>query len=499
MEIVHTNSDLYSCPESSSEQLNNANNLSNAKKALDDHSRLLDLIERLRELEAKDDPKLPIRDETSWTRFSRWISEQSSAPGESAIFDRVYKSDKNTVCGDDREYALFTKVPIKKDDKILSIDRKLMLSTETAMNDIDLYDFIRNDAIASAMQNVILVLHLLNEYSRGERSFWYPYLSILPDKMLPVLRLDRKMLDHLLASSHIFEALKMIRAIARQYSYFFGKLQATNLPLSRNLTYNLYCWGVSMICSRQNEVPCADRKLSPASVIHALIPVLDLCNHDRSSNQAIYESNQSKLIAPSDLESDQEITINYGFRTSGDFFIHNGFVPTVVPFDAMPLIVTLSKTDKLYPTKVKLLKILNMPVMGKFKFTPNNYENRHKRDPHLTMFLIVYSMTEDEIDFVMDHENPVGIADDIYEYLQYSNECLTVNVDDENYVSTMKKRLKGCVKEYLHKRSSIGIAMIDRTVAEIDPKQEDLVRLLLHERSIYLTHIIEKTLPVELL
>lgn len=458
---------------------------------MDDHTKLLNLIEQLRGIEAKHDLKLPSRDEASWRRFSLWVSEQSSAPDEASIFDKVQIANKSHVCNSGREYALFTKVPIKKDEKILSVERKLMLSTETALADLDLYDFIRNDSIASAMQNVILVLHLLNEFSRGERSFWHPYLSILPDKLLPVLILDRKNLDHMVASSHIFEALKMIRAIARQYSYFFGRLQATNLPLSRTLTYNLYCWGVSMVCSRQNEIPCLDRKLSPASVIHALIPIIDLCNHNLASNQAVYEHSQSKLFAPTNLEANQEITINYGFRTSGDFFIHNGFVPTDVPFDAMPLVVSLSKTDKLYPTKAKLLKTLNMPVMGKFKFTPNNHENRHKRDPHLTMFLIVYSMNEDEIDFIMDSENPVGIADEIYEYIQYSSTCPQdkVAVDSSVEVAAMKRRLLGCVRDYLRKRALIGQAMIDRSMASIDSEEVDLRRLLEHERSLYASHL----------
>lgn len=491
--------------ESSSELLNDATNHSNAKKTLEDHSRLLDLIAELREVESQQTPKLPCRDENSWNNFKNWIVEQSASQVDHKLFERVRISSQSSVCvpnnsEEDQEYALFTQVPLKKGETIFSISRKVVLSTETVINDIDLFDFIKKDSIASAMQNVILVLHLLNEYSKEDRSFWWPYLSILPKKILPILKLDKNRLTALLASSHIFEAMKMIRAIARQYSYFYGKLQATNLPISRSLTYEFYCWGVSMVCSRQNEIPSSDRKSSASPIVRALIPILDLCNHNLTSNQAIYEDDQTKLFASAELDIDDEISINYGCRSSGDFFIHNGFVPAKVPFDAMPLTVTLNKSDKLFTTRVKLLRILNMPFMGKFKLTPKNHENRHKRDPHLTMFLIIYLMSEDELDFVMDCDNPVGVADDIYEYLQYNSEPPqdgsggdpVVSQPNEVSIESMKKRLLKSVRDYLSKRASIGIALIDRTLAEIDPKEGDLVRLLNHEKSIYVSHLCDQ-------
>lgn len=417
------------------------------------------------------------------------------------------KSTTETNSGLENECALIAKVPFKKDDTIFEVSRKVILSTETVTKDTDLYDFILNDSIASAMQNVILVLHLLNEHSKGDKSHWKPYIAILPDKILPVLRLNSNMLQSLQASSHLLEALKMIRAISRQYSYFFKRLQSTNLPLKWNFTFQYYCWGVSIVCSRQNEIPPSDRRSFLAPVVQALIPILDMCNHDCSSNQAIFDGKKSCLIACKDLKPGEEITINYGCRSSGDFYIHNGFVPEKILGDIVPLNIALSPREPLYIEKTKVLKLLNMPTHGCFKLIRNEFENRHKRDPHLTMFLIVYLLNKDELETIVDSENPVGVADEIYEYVQYnrftnenepSDRKVQINngndSDEETKaeVAAMKVRLVNCLAEYLSKRAAISIALIDRTLNENGIDDENMARMFRHEKSLFQTYLIKK-------
>lgn len=506
--------DQLNLSESSSASLNQAANQPNARQALDSHSNLLELIDELKLVESACNPKLPSRNEQSWSEFINWVdSELSSGDQDVKLSKSIGISGQSLVCksndgSSDQEFSLIAKEPFRKGQKIFSIQRRLMLSTETADKDSDLFDFIMNDSIASAMQNVALVLHLLNEYSKGSRSYWAPYLAILPSKTLPVLKLNKEKLNNMLASSHLFEALKMIRAIARQYSYFFKLLQSTNLPLKKDFTFEYYCWGVSIVCSRQNEIPPEDRRAFTSPVVHALIPILDMSNHDRMSNQAIFENNQSCLMASKDLNAGDEITINYGCRTSGEFYIHNGFVPDEVPFDIVPLMIALDKSDHLFVTKSKLLKALNMPASGRFKLTYNNYENRHKRDPHLTMFLIVYFLSEDELDFVLDSDNPVGIADEIYEYVQYKQSSFNgvsgngekqgdsidndASADEKQApeIEIMKKRLCDCVKEYLSKRASVGIALIDRALNQAGQLDNDARKLLEHEKAIYKSHLI---------
>lgn len=524
-----------------------------ARQALELHSRLFDLIKELKEVESSLNPNLPTRDEASWSKFIAWLDqlELERTPINDSdkdtiktprLFDRVgikqQVSTSKAVSEYDNtdEYSLTTKVPFAKGDKIFDIDRGWMLSTETALKDLDLGEFIKKDSIASGMQNVVLVLHLLNERSKGEQSQWWPYLSILPNRILPVLRMDRDQFSrHLIASSHLFEALKMLRAIVRQYAYFYKSLQATKLPVKRDFTFTYYTWGVSNVCSRQNEIPHHKRRGGSTnnehrvgesclpSTVHALIPILDMCNHDRNSSQATFEDNSSCLVASRDLQPNQEITINYGCRSSGDFYIHNGFVPDEVQTDVVPLVISLNqKQDRLFALKVKILKTLNMPTtFGQFKLSLKDYANRHRRDPHLTMFLIVYLLNQEEAEFILDHDNPVGVADEIYEYVQYKTsdfrqqqssdakdeEESTTNGtgskdlehedDDRASIDEMKKRLAKRLKEYLSRRASISIALIDRSLEELGQtdktRQDDFKlftnKLLQHEKRIFSSYV----------
>lgn len=455
----------------------------------------MNLLDELRAVESTINPNLPSRNDETWKIFFQWFDKNNTSEADNEVLTssrvsicaQTNSSKSNHYLFGQDECSLITKVPITTGEKVFAVNRNLMMTTETAMKDLDLEDFIRNDMIASGMQNVVLVLHLLNEYSKGEGSFWWPYLSILPRKLLPVLRLtSTKLKQHLLASSNIFEALKMLRAIARQYTYFHKRLQSTKLPLKQNFTFLYYAWGVSIVCSRQNEIPSLQSKnrkhhqSGPSA--HALIPLLDMCNHNIDSSQPIFVDEASCLLASENLDAGQEVTINYGRRSSGDFYIHSGFVPDKVPLDSVPLIVGLPD-DNLKLAKAKLLKILNMPkTIGRFKLVHNSYANRHRRDPHLTMFLIVYCLNESELYLIIDDDNPVGLADYVYDYIQYkANADKNNQSEDESdarneneYTSSteineMKLRLADCCKDYLRKRSTICVALIDRNIKELLP------------------------------
>lgn len=518
--------------DSSSIALNDVASHLGARQVLEAHSKLLNLLDELKQIEAPICPKLPARNEKDWLNFFSWIDDQlDNEPGQAknlVALDRMFdiietrddKSSSNIENNDQissQNCSLSAKIPFKRGEVIFNIPRKCMLTTETALKDDDLGDFIRNDSIASTMRNIALVLHVLNEHCKGDRSPWARYLSIMPNRILPVLSMTKDEWRQLLPSAHIYDALKMIRSISRQYSYFYKQLQSTNLPLRKVITFNYYCWGVSIVCSRQNEIPPSDRQWCPGPVISALIPILDMCNHVHDSNQAIFEDNHSILFAPKDIEIGDEIKINYGTRTSGEFYIHNGFVPEIIGSDMVPINLAMNPQDPQYPSRVKLLKILNMPSFGRFKLVANINKMRHRRDPHLTMFFIVYLLPDDDLESILKNDNPVGLADALYEYVQYTSQqstqqpatsnCDSLSTDGDNNnhhqpewtkdrLLQLGKKLSELIEEYSCKRASIGVALINRAL-ESESLEKNLVRLLEHERAIYLSYVKTKASPAK--
>ena len=100
----------------------------------------------------------------------------------------------------------------------------------------------------------------------------------------------------------------------------------------------------------------------------------------------------------------------------------------------------------------------------------------------------------------------VVLADKINEYVQYNqrvegatNEQQVVNQasepefsDQAQQLASIKQRLANANKTFLSRRSSIGAALIDRTLDDEKCQLDEYTRRLLrHERSIYETHVID--------
>ena len=74
---------------------------------------------------------------------------------------------------------------LKQGDAVISIPRKLFISTETARIS-SLSALIEKDPMLKKMPNVALALHLLVE-KNSPASFWEPYINILPSSYTTVL------------------------------------------------------------------------------------------------------------------------------------------------------------------------------------------------------------------------------------------------------------------------------------------------------------------------
>lgn len=94
------------------------------------------------------------------------------------------------------------------------------------------------------MPNLALALHVASEYS-NEKSFWKPYLNIIPSSYNTPLYMTPNELEYLLGSPVFEECVKLLRSIARQYAYFWTQMHSKNsianqLYLKKNFTFTLY-------------------------------------------------------------------------------------------------------------------------------------------------------------------------------------------------------------------------------------------------------------------
>ncbi|XP_064622974.1 actin-histidine N-methyltransferase-like isoform X2 [Lineus longissimus] len=290
----------------------------------------------------------------------------------------------------------------------LTIPRKVMMTTESAQLS-SLGALIPQDNILKVMPNVVLALHVLCEQANPD-SFWLPYIKILPNTFSTPLYFSPEELQLLKGSQAFYEALSQYKNIARQYAYFHKLFQsnptAKMLPIHTNFCYDDYRRAVSVVMTRQNQIPsCEDHQM-----INALIPLWDMCNHSNGQFTTDFslEKDCSECYALQDYKEGDQIYIFYGNRSNSEFLIHSGFVYPDNEHDRLPLKLGIAKSDQLFLLKSAILNKCGIPVSHTFDLVTG--PNPVKKE--LLIFLRILCMKEDDLKLCED-KNAIDLVEDL--------------------------------------------------------------------------------------
>ncbi|XP_070578396.1 actin-histidine N-methyltransferase-like [Ptychodera flava] len=293
----------------------------------------------------------------------------------------------------DKGYGLKALQDIKVNKDLLTIPRKVMLTTETAKTSC-LGNLVAKDRVLQAMPNILLSVHVLCEKYLPD-SFWQPYIKTLPRTYTTPLYFTMEELQMLKESPALEDALKQYKNIARQYAYFYRLFQnlpdSTQIPLKDNFIFDDYRWAVSTVMTRQNQIPAKDA----VQLTTALVPLWDMCNHANGSITTGFDIKADSLhcIAMRDFKAGDQLLIFYGARTNAEMLIHDGFVYPENQKDKTTLKLGVSKNDSLFAMKAELLARMRLAVSGTFFLS--NTDKPVTQD--LLAFLRIFSMNEDEL------------------------------------------------------------------------------------------------------
>ncbi|KNC86165.1 hypothetical protein SARC_01691 [Sphaeroforma arctica JP610] len=92
----------------------------------------------------------------------------------------------------------------------------------------------------------------------------------------------------------------------------------------------------------------------------------------------------------------QQVAMFYGPRTTAEFLLYSGFVPTPNTYDTLSLVLGVSTRDKLFAKKQQVLKMVSMPITLSFKL-PRDV-SLLGLPVELVAFLRVYTSNEMELD-----------------------------------------------------------------------------------------------------
>lgn len=164
-------------------------------------------------------------------KFLNWMSENG------AKFDSITVEDFSGY-----ELGLKIDKDVSQGSLVISVPRKLMITTENAQNSV-FGTLLEKDTMLKNMPNVSLAMFLLIEKFTPD-SFWKPYIDILPSTYSTVLYFTKDELVEFKESPTYTLALNLIKSIVRQYAYLNKLIQTSDHPAAQLLknvfTYQQY-------------------------------------------------------------------------------------------------------------------------------------------------------------------------------------------------------------------------------------------------------------------
>lgn len=143
------------------------------------------------------------------------------------------------------ELGLAATKPIAKGSVFIRVPQKLIMSVDNVSE--GLRRLMANIPMMESMYNVRLAFSVLVE-RLDERSFWKPYLDVLPERYSTVMSFTVNEMQELKGTTALAEALKQCRSIARQYGFLHKLLHKEDKEpidplvelLREKFTYELY-------------------------------------------------------------------------------------------------------------------------------------------------------------------------------------------------------------------------------------------------------------------
>jgi len=298
--------------------------------------------------------------------FRKWLSEgakHGKYSGDAVEFK---------AAGDAKGNGVFIKSDkeLKENDLALEVPLDLCLYVKFASEEdnqelnnagVALPEHVVEHAVVLTLPSMELAMGLIHEMSKGEASFYAPYLAVLP-RTFETIPLTWSVDELQLISRDINTTI----VLARINDVCLTYCHLVQSPEMRKFvgTFENFLWAVCVVNSRQNPLPGKAGNVRK----FALVPAFDMCNHDPSgviTTDFSWESKTFLCHAHKTFSAGQEFTIYYGPRPDLEFLLYSGFVcspPGVNENSA--LILPFFIKGREYPDLAKIKQVLVKDVPG---------------------------------------------------------------------------------------------------------------------------------------
>ncbi|KAH8552248.1 hypothetical protein BGW37DRAFT_491184 [Umbelopsis sp. PMI_123] len=249
-------------------------------------------------------------------RFLTWLKENG------VILDGLsFGADKSGMNG-----VMLTK-DFESDQTYATIPFKLMI-TEPLVRQ-------RYPQLQSLSSRAVMSLFLSNEWKKGEKSFWMPYLSVIPNRIMTSMMFDEEDLKILQGTN-----LQLGSISRRNFLYSEYEKIVEIMPESerKGFTWEVCLWGYTAISSRAFPYRLIDAKAEG----EMMVPLADSFNHDPNvkvtwSGNGNPDTGVLDLITREPLKSGNQLFTTYGPKSNEELLLGYGFCIQDNPYDYVVL------------------------------------------------------------------------------------------------------------------------------------------------------------------
>ncbi|KAG6541758.1 hypothetical protein Mapa_016770 [Marchantia paleacea] len=270
---------------------------------------------------------------------------------------------------------------INKHDVIVRVPKEALMTEQTAATCPDVGP-IADRAHLSPWQ--AMCLHLLCERARGEKSTWYPYISLLPSELQmagahPMLWPQRMRKDWLAGSPMLDTTERRLQICREDHEAMLAGGASKLMPAGPGsggfVTESAVRWAAVILLSRSFSLDLDEVVQLDSGPSIALVPWADMLNHSSAAGKEsclVYDSQTrtASLRAHKNYEEGEQVYDSYGPNLSpSQLLLDYGFVDKENRNYAVDLPV-----QYLGPLKSKrnatLLETVGLPYGTMFTLTP---------------------------------------------------------------------------------------------------------------------------------
>ncbi|KAL1932934.1 hypothetical protein VTP01DRAFT_8612 [Rhizomucor pusillus] len=325
-------------------------------------------------------------------------------------FDKfAFKKDGENIGG------VYAKEDVSNGETLATLPFRMAITSLQARNEFP--------TLSQFSSRVVLTLYLLQQKILGEKSFYWPYIRMLPESIITPMSFEQE-------DMKLLENTNLAASVPERKQSLFNDFQSLIkvLPASvdeAKLTWDEFLWAYSVLSSRSFPYSLLDPSFTENDDFEVLFPLLDALNH-RPNTKITWERRGDPIngtlafITGQEYKAGEQLYNNYGPKSNEELLLGYGFCFEYNEFDYVALKPNFSQDPN---QAIKKQIISQAGITSEHDDPLLHYIHRNNIPSSFYRLMRVLMMNPLEVKYYANCSDST-----LYEFIGYRNELAMLNM-----------------------------------------------------------------------